>query len=186
MLRSIIVTAFRNIIRNRSFSLINLFGLSVGMSLGLLIIMIIKEQYSFDSFHYDIERIYRVNTRALRVSGGSEEYASVPLPVGTTLSENYSFVEKVVRINRHLRGDAVYGNVNVPLEGLFADQSFFEVFNFPFEKGNPATALNEANGIVLTKETAQRLFGQSEPLGQTISLTGFGDFKVTGVLKKFI
>ena len=186
MLRSIIVTAFRNIIRNRSFSLINLFGLSVGMSLGLLIIMIIKEQYSFDSFHYDIDRIYRVNTRALRVNGGSERYASVPLPVGTALLENYSFVDKVVRINRHLRGDAVYGNVNVPLDGLFADQSFFEVFNFPFEKGNSATALNEANGIVLTKETAQRIFGQSEPLGQTISLTGVGDFQVTGVLKKFI
>ena len=186
MLRSIIVTAFRNIIRNRSFSLINLFGLSVGMSLGLLIIIIIQEQYSFDSFHYDADRIYRINTRALRVSGAREEYASVPLPVGSALKENYSFVDNVVGINRNLRGDAVYGNVNVPLEGLIADNSFFEVFNFSFEKGNPATALREANGIVLTKETAERIFGQSEPLGQTISLTGVGDFKVTGVLKKFV
>src|SRR5688572_6765697 len=186
MLRSIIITAFRNIIRNRSFSFINLFGLSVGMSLGLLIIMVIKEQYSFDSFHYDADRIFRVNTRALRVSGGSEDYASVPLPIGTSLMENYSFVDKVVRINRTLRGDAVYGNVNVRLEGLIADQSFFEVFNFPFEKGNPATALREANGIVLTNETARKIFGQSDPLGQLISLTGIGEFKVTGVLKKFI
>ena len=186
MLRSIITTAFRNIIRNSSFSLINLFGLSVGMSLGLLIIMIIKEQYSFDSFHDDTEKIIRVNTRAFRVSGGSEDYASVPLPVGTALTDNYSFVDKVVRINRNLRGDAVYGNVNVPLAGLIADQSFFEVFNFPFEKGNPATALKEANGLVLTKETAERIFGQTEPLGQTISVTGIGDFKITGVLKKFI
>jgi putative ABC transport system permease protein len=186
MLRSIIITAFRNIIRNRSFSFINLFGLSVGMSLGLLIIMVIKEQYSFDSFHYDDDRIFRVNTRAFRVSGGSEDYASVPLPIGTSLMENYSFVDKVVRINRSLRGDAVYGNINVPLEGLIADQSFFEVFNFPFEKGNPATALKEANGIVLTNETARKIFGQSDPLGQVISLPGIGDFKVTGVLKKFI
>jgi len=186
MFRSIIITAFRNIVRNKSFSFINLFGLSVGMSLGLLIIMVIKEQYSFDSFHYDADRIFRVNTRAFRVSGGSEEYASVPLPIGTSLMENYSFVDKVVRINRSLRGDAVYGNVNVPLEGLIADHSFFEVFNFPFEKGNPATALKEANGIVLTIETAQRIFGQTDPLGQTISVTGKGEFKVTGVLKKFI
>lgn len=186
MLRSIIVTAFRNIVRNRSFSLINLFGLSVGMSLGLLIIMIIKEQYSFDSFHNDTERIIRVNTRAFRVSGGSEDYASVPLPVGSALMDDYSFVDKVVRINNNLNGDAVWGNVNVPMEGFFTDQSFFEVFNFPFEKGNPATALKEPNGIVLTKETAERIFGKSEPLGQTISLKGTGEFKVTGVLKKFI
>jgi putative ABC transport system permease protein len=168
MFRSIITTAFRNIARNKSFSFINLFGLSVGMSLGLLIIMVIKEQYAFDSFHYDSDRIFRVNTRAFRVSGGSEDYASVPLPVGTALMENYSFVDKVVRINRNLRGDAVYGNVNVPLAGLIADQSFFEVFNFPFEKGNPATALNEANGIVLTNESAQKIFGQTDPLGQSI------------------
>jgi putative ABC transport system permease protein len=186
MFRSIITTAFRNIARNKSFSFINLFGLSVGMSLGLLIIMVIKEQYAFDSFHYDSDRIFRVNTRAFRVSGGSEDYASVPLPVGTALMENYSFVDKVVRINRNLRGDAVYGNVNVPLAGLIADQSFFEVFNFPFEKGNPATALNEANGIVLTNESAQKIFGQTDPLGQSISVKGIGDFKVTGVLKKFI
>lgn len=185
MLRSIIITAFRNILRNRSFSLINLFGLSVGMSLGLLIIMVIKEQYSFDSFHFDADRIFRVNTRAFRVSGGSEDYASVPLPVGTALRENYSFVEKIVRINRNLHGDAVYGNVNVPLEGLFADATFFEVFNFQFEKGNPSTALKEANGIVITTETAQRIFGTNEPLGQTISVIGMGEFKVTGVLKKF-
>lgn len=186
MLRSVIITAFRNIIRNRSFSFINLFGLSVGMSLGLLIIMIIKEQYSFDNFHYDSERIYRVNTHALRVDGGIEDYASVPLPLGTALMENYSFVEKVVRINRSLRGDAVYGNVNVPLEGLIADPTFFEVFNFPFEKGNPATALKEANGIVLTHETAHKIFGQTDPLGQSLLIKGYGDFKVTGVLKKFI
>src|SRR5262245_29824894 len=102
MLKSVFITAFRNIIRNRSFSFINLFVLSVGMSLGLLIIMIINEQYSFDSFHYDSDRIFRVNTRALRVNGGAEPYASVPLPVGTALKENYSFIDKVVRINRSL------------------------------------------------------------------------------------
>lgn len=82
MLWSVIITAFRNIVRNRSFSFINLSGLSVGTSLGLLIIMIINEQYSFDSFHLDSDRIFRVNTRALRVNGDVEGYASVPLPVG--------------------------------------------------------------------------------------------------------
>lgn len=113
MFKSILTTALRNIFRNRTFSLINLIGLSVSMSLGLLIIIIVKEQYTFDNFHRDAEHIYRVNTRALRVTGGSEPYASVPLPVGRVLKEDYTFTENVVRINRRLRGDAVYGNVNV-------------------------------------------------------------------------
>jgi len=185
MIKSILTTAFRNILRNRSFSLINLIGLSVSMSLGLLIIMIIKEQYSFDNFHQETDRIYRINTRALRIGGGSEDYASAPLPLAGALEDGYSLVDQVVRINRSLRGDVVYGNVNVPIEGFIADQSFLEVFNFPLEKGNPATALKEANGIILTQEAAHKIFGRQEPLGQSISLSGYGEFKVTGLFKKF-
>lgn len=184
MLKSILLTTLRNFSRNFSFSSINLVGLSVSMSLGLLVIIVIKEQFTFDNFHNDADRIYRVNTRALRTSGGSEDYASVPMPVGRVLKEEYTFAEEVVRINRQLRTDIVYGNVNVPLSGLFVDPSFLQVFNFTLEKGNPATALTDANGLVLTHETAVRVFGDSEPLGQTVTLNGFGEFKITGVLKK--
>lgn len=185
MLRSILTTAFRNIYRNRAFSLINLIGLSVSMSLSMLIILIVKEQYTYDTFHTDSERIYRVNTNALRVEGGIEPYASTPFPLGRVLKEEYTFAEKVVRINRRLNGDVVYGNVNVPVEGLLVDPSFFEVFNFPLEKGNPVTALSEPNGLVITQQTAERIFGKTEPLGQTLSLNGYGEFTVTGVLKEF-
>jgi hypothetical protein len=72
MFKSILTTALRNIIRNKAFSIINLIGLSVSMSLGMLIIIIVKEAYTFDNFHKDRDRIYRVNTRAMRVEGGSE------------------------------------------------------------------------------------------------------------------
>jgi putative ABC transport system permease protein len=186
MLTSILRTALRNFVRNRSFSLINLTGLSVSMSLGLLIILILKEQYTFDNFHQDADRIYRVNTRAIRTEGGSEPYASTPFPIGQVLKDDYTFTEKVVRINRQLGGDVIYGNVNVPLRGIFADPSFLEVFNFPLEKGNPATVLNEPNGLVLTQEAAEKIFGNTEPLGQTVTINGYGEFQVTGVLKKFL
>lgn len=85
MLRSIVTTAVRNIMRSKSFSLINLIGLSVSMSLCMLVINIVKEQFTYDNFHADADRIYRVNTRALRVEGGAEEYASAPLPLATAL-----------------------------------------------------------------------------------------------------
>ena len=186
MIKSILTTAFRNILRNRFFSLINLVGLSVSMSLGMLIILVVKEQYTFDNFHHDADRIYRINTKALRTDGGTELYASSPLPIGRVLKEDYSFTENVVRINKSLNGDAVYGNVNVPLSGLIVDPSFLEVFNFPLEKGNPSTALLEPSSLILTRETAEKIFGKQEPLGKTLTLKGYGEFVITGVLKPFI
>jgi putative ABC transport system permease protein len=185
MFKSILTTTLRNIVRNRSFSLINLIGLSVSMSLALLIIIIIREQYTYDNFHRDIDRIYRVNTIALRVDGEREEYASTPLPIGRVLKQDYSFTEDVVRLNRRLQGDAIYGNVNVPMSGLFVDPSFLQVFNFPLEKGNPANALKEPNSLVLTQQAAKKLFGGVEPLGQTLTLGKYGEFIVTGIFKNF-
>lgn len=185
MLKSIVTTALRNIMRNRSFSLINLIGLSVSMSLGLLVILVISEQFTFDNFHRDGDRIFRVNTLALRAGGGNEPYASAPLPIARVLKEEYTFAENVVRINSQFNGDAVWGNVNVPVRGLMADPSFLEVFNFPLEKGNPATALNDPNSLVLTMEAAQKIFGDRDPMGQTLTLSGYGEYQVTGVLKKF-
>ncbi len=186
MFKSMLVTAVRAMYRHSSFTLINLTGLAVSMSLALLIMVIVKNQYTFDNFHVDAERIYRVNTRAIRTNGEREPYASVPFPLGQVLKDEYSFVEKIVRLNRQLNSDAIYGNVNVPVHGLFADPSFFEVFNFPFEKGDPVTALRQPNSLVITREAAHKIFGIREPLGQTISLSGYGEFVITGVLKKFL
>ena len=184
MLKSLLITTFRNITRNRTFSLINLVGLSVSMSLGMLIIMIAKEAFSYDKFHNDADRIYRINTMALRVSGGQESYASTPYPLGTVIKENYTFTEEVVQLCRRLNGDATYGNVNVPVRGLIVDPSFLTVFNFPLDRGNPSTVLSEPNNLVLTAETAERIFGNTEPLGQTLTIGGYGEFVISGVLKK--
>jgi putative ABC transport system permease protein len=185
MIKNYIKIALRNIWGNKTFSFINIAGLSVSMSLGLLIILIVKEQYSFDRFHNDVDRIYRVDTKALRVGGGSEDYASVPLPLATVLKNNYSFTEEIVRFNRRLNLDIVYGNTRVPINGLFADPSFFKVFNFKLEKGDPVTALSSPEGLVVTQEAAKKIFGNEDPLGKTVELRGYGNFKVTGVLEKF-
>src|SRR5687768_6472257 len=124
MLRNILVTSLRTFFRNRIFSLINLIGLSVSMSLAMLIIMIIREQYTFDNFHQDSDRIYRVNTKLLHPEWGAVDFASAPLPVGQAIKEDYAFSENVVRVSRQLYGDASYMNVTVPLRGLIVDASF--------------------------------------------------------------
>lgn len=185
MFRSILLTALRNIRRNLSFSIINLVGLSVSMSLGLLIILIVKDQYSFDTFHADSDRVYRINTRAIRVAGGSEDYASAPLPIATVLQQDYDIIESVVRINKRLSGDVIWGSVNVPVSGMFVDPSFLQVFNFSLQRGNIANALTQPNGLVITQQTAERIFGKAEPLGQTVSIADYGEFMITGVLAEF-
>jgi putative ABC transport system permease protein len=185
MLKNILVTSLRNFIRNRFFSLINLIGLSVSMSLAMLIMIIIKEQFTFDNFHKDSDRIYRVNTRVLHHEWGNIDGATTPLAIGQILKDDYAFTEDVVRVNRQLVGDATYMNVNVRLSGLIVDPAFLDVFNFPFQKGNRGTALAAPNSLVLTSGAAEKIFGTIEPIGQTISLKGYGDFTVTGVLEKF-
>jgi putative ABC transport system permease protein len=183
MLKSILNTSLRNLFRHRAFSLINLTGLAIGMSLGMMILLIVKEQYSFDNFHADIDKVYRVNTVAIR-DGYDEPYASSPLPLAEAISSEYSFTDDVVSLNRMSTNDLVYGNINVPVSGFWVSPSFLQVFNFPLERGNAATALNDPKGIVLTAEMAQTVFGKQEPLGQTIQVGAFGEFYVTGVLKK--
>ena len=184
MIKNIFITALRTILRHRAFSLINLIGLSVSMSLAMLIILIVKEQYTFDNFHSDSERIYRVNTRALMAEGYTLDYASAPLPVGNAISDSYSFSETVVRVNRYFNGEATHATVTAPMNGLRVDPSFLNVFNFPLQKGNAITALAEPNGLVLTQRSAEKIFGTSDPIGQTLSISGSGDFIVTGVLQE--
>lgn len=184
MLKNIVITSLRNFFRNKTFSLINLIGLSVSMSLSMLIITIIKEQYSFDTFHSNSDQVYRLNTHLLHSEWGTIDLASAPLPLGQVIKDDYSLTENVVRVNRQFYRNAIYSNVSVALKGLFVDPSFLQVFNFPFEKGDPASALINPNGLVLTKQTAERIFGTIDPLGQTISVKGFGEFTITGVLQE--
>lgn len=182
MFKSILITSIRNFARNRSFSLINLIGLSISMSLSLLIIVLVRQQFTFDKFHSDSELIYRINTKAIRKSGGSESYASSPLALGSVLQNDYTFIEKTVRMSRSLGGDVQFGYTIVPYDGMFVDPSFFEVFNFDLEKGSTKNALSNPNSIVVAHHAVDKIFGDVDPIGKTVTLVGFGEFVVTGVV----
>lgn len=184
MLKNIIITSLRNFVRNKSFSLINLIGLSVSMSLGMLIIMILLDQLSFDNFHSEADQIYRIDTRLKHPDWGNIDFATAPLPLGQAIQDDYSVAENVVRINRELVGDVNYNNVTVPVHGLFVDASFLEVFNFPLQQGSPLTALQAPNSLVLTQQSAERIFGTADPIGQTLTIGKFGGFTITGVLQE--
>ncbi|MFN7118515.1 MAG: ABC transporter permease [Saprospiraceae bacterium] len=183
MFRNYFKTAWRNLLKNKTFSIVNIFGLSVGMSVCLLIIMIIKDANSYDRFHPASERTYRLKTNALRKDGGSEGYATSPYALANQLQTDYPFIENWVPLVRLVAGEAKAAGKNLPLNGLFTNNDFFTLFGFELLQGSN-NALTEPFSIILTEATAERYFGKSNPIGETIELRGYGLFKVSGVMKK--
>ncbi len=186
MFRTTIISAIRNLYRNASFSVINLTGLALSMSLSLLIILVLKSQYSFDKFHENAGRIFRINTEAIRTSGDTEPYASSPSAVAANLDEDYALTDEIVKLDRRLRGDVIVNDRMLPLRGMFASSNFLTVFNFPLVSGSPDAALANPRSIVLTEQTAKRLFGdEKNAIGREIEIGRYGQFTVTGVLQPF-
>ena len=183
MIKNYFKVAWVNILRNKSVSFINIFGLALGISLCLLIITIVKDQFSFDKFHPDADRIYRINTEAIRKNGSTEDYASSPYALAAYLKENNSSIEHVVPMANTLNADGIANGKQLAVSGLMTNSEFLEVFGFTLLYGDKNTALNEPNTIILAEKTSQKFFGNEDPVGQVISFKGFADFKITGVLK---
>lgn len=185
MFKNYIKTALRHFGKNVSFSLINVAGLALSMSVCLLLIMMIKDANEYDTFHHDADRVYRINTEALRKGGGSESYASSPYIVGATLASNYAGIEKWCMFNSGMNTDLVADEKRFGMHLQFTNADFFDLFGFTFNTGNAATALKDPFSIVLTKEVSDKLFPGTNAVGKTVEVKGAGLFTVTGVLNAF-
>ena len=182
MLYNFIRTTWRNLLRYKTFSAINIFGLAISMSVCLLAILLIMDAYDYDHFHSEPDRIYRVLTDAIRKSGGQEAYATSPFPAGEALQNQFTGLEHWVPLVR-MRAGFENDDRTLQISGLYTGPSFFEVFGFELESGDPAKVLSEPNTVILTPETVERFFGNSDPLGATLVSETRGQFTVTGVLK---
>ena len=173
--------AYRVLYRNKFFTVLNVIGLALGMSLSLLFIALLSFLNRYDDFHPHRDRIYRVITQ-LYDKQENPRYASAPGGLAQKLKD-FTGVEKVVRIHRSLYGDAILGEKKIRLDGYFADSEFFEVFNFPFLQGNRTTALTNPNTIVISETEAKKIFGSKEPMGEIIRIDPYGNFVITGIFK---
>lgn len=182
MLRSYFTIAARSLAQQRFFTVLNIAGLAIGMSISLLFIAMLTYISKYDTFHVQRDRIYRVTTQILD-GDNNREFASAPAALGDQLQHECAAAGTIVRIHNQLISDARYKESEVPLAGYFADPAFLDVFTFPLVKGNPATALQKLNNLLITEKAARKLFGDQDPLGQIISLKEYGDFEITGVLK---
>ena len=187
MFKNYLTLTFRNFIKNKGFSLINLGGLAVGMACFILILAYVQFELSFDQFHEKSDRIFRLLNRDSPADANVIEYGvhspdiMVPLLVK-------DFPE-IVRVTRYMNffGDKTVlqrDDTNFFQNGLFADSEFLQIFTFPLLKGDAATALNEPNCIVITESVAQKLFGPADPLGETLTCRSNYkkyEVKITGV-----
>ncbi|MBY0435829.1 MAG: ABC transporter permease [Cyclobacteriaceae bacterium] len=189
MFRNYLKTAIRNLLRHRFFSAINIFGLAVAMALSMVIIMLVADQMTYDRYNTKRDRIYRINAVPQGSNGEIlNEYATTTLPLKQELLDNYTGVEKVVRIMRGF-GNLwleMEQNVNIPIAGYYADAEILDVFEYELEYGDSRTALVEPYSVVLSKKAAKKLFKQENPIGEIFKVGEEGPYKVTGVLKETI
>jgi ABC-type antimicrobial peptide transport system permease subunit len=183
MIRSYVKTSGRSIMRHKLFAGINIIGLAISMCVGLLVISFLSDLYSYDDFHEKKARIYRVITHDQNtIDKHTMDLACGSLAAGKKVEESVPGIESITFIRWQFGGDAVVGDKTLPLSGMWANTSFFNVFTFPFLKGNPATALQKPNSIVLTEKSARKLFNGVDVVGKLIKMDTV-NYIVTGVIK---
>jgi putative ABC transport system permease protein len=181
MIGSYLKTSGRTLVRNKLFSAINVIGLAVSMSVGLLVISMIHDFGSYDDFHTNENSIYRLTTQE-KSARREINLASTSVKAGVKLKESVTGVDKVTLIRRGFGGDATVGNRTLPLTGFWADNAFLDVFTFPLIHGSKMTALKEAYSIVLTENAAKKMFGDQDALGKTVRFDTT-NYTVTGVMQ---
>lgn len=182
MIKNYLLTAFRSLIKHRSFSLINIFGLSISMAVCMLIILILQDQFSYDNFHKNRNRIFRIQTSNNLSKISLDKYASATWPLAKELKDNYPFVEESAVLNTIFGGEGISDEKRFNVSGYFATPAFFDLFDFKLKNSSGTNPLNEPSSIVLTGEVAGKFFGDADPIGKTISFERWGTLKVTGVI----
>ncbi|MEM9673490.1 MAG: ABC transporter permease [Bacteroidota bacterium] len=185
MLRNYFNIARRNIYRNKAYSLINVLGLALGITGAILIFTLVKYHLSFDTFHTEKDRIYRVTTEFHQEEIAYDQ--GVPQPIGKALRDDYTFAEKIAM---------VYSNsdwlVSIPSAEddkkfkeavAFAEPEFFDMLDFPLIQGDKNTILTKPNTAIVTERIAEKFFGDQNPIGQMIRVHNKLEFRVTGVLR---
>jgi ABC-type antimicrobial peptide transport system permease subunit len=170
----------RNLVRHRYFTILNMAGLAIGMSISLLFITLFVSVTDYDEFHTNKKNIYRVITK----TSDGKDLALAPAILGEKLKAEYPGIKDVIHIGRGLYTDEPLPKHPVYVHGYYVDPAFLTTFTFPLVAGDPRTALNDPRSIVLTETTARNIFGENDPMGKQIMLDT-GPVQVTAIMKDF-
>ena len=184
MLKNFFINAIRNMRKHSGSLILNITGLTIGLTSFLLITIYVLHELSYDRFHKNYENIYRVKVKGV-MAGATLDQAITAAPMSQTLLTDYPEILHSVRINRSGAWLVRYGETRFNEDGiLFADSSFFSVFDFKLLKGDKNTALVNPRSMILTEKFAHKYFGNEDPLGKRISLEADTNlYLVTGVIQ---
>ncbi|MBS1506553.1 MAG: ABC transporter permease [Bacteroidetes bacterium] len=187
MIRNYLKIAFRNLIRNKSYSAINILGLALGVGCCLLLTLYILDEVSYDKHHHRLNDLYRI-TSHFQSERGLDNLGTTSPPIAGTLKDEIPEIETFARVINPpgvAQNLIKYeGNIFYETNGFVADSTVFDVFNYQFKEGNPGKALTQANTVVITETLAKKLFGNEPALDKMISISQGGaptEFKITGV-----
>lgn len=169
MYRNYFKTGLRNLLKYRSYALLNIFGLAVGMAAAIVLFLIVRYERSFDTFHPDYERVYRLGEQEVN-DGETDTYDATPVPVVPTLLEEIPGIETGTRFFSPNTMRLRYQDRNVNPRMHFVDSGFVDVFDFGVVAGDLRQTLTTANRIVLTKSVAEKLFGAEDAVGKTLEV----------------
>ncbi len=183
MFKNYLKIAARNLLKHKVYSLINVLGLAIGMACCILILLYVQHELSYDRHHEKADQIYRV-AADLKFGGNHFQLAVAPAPLAETLVRDFPEVMAAARFRDY--GSALVkksGEQNFKEERvIFADNAVFDIFTIPMLAGDPKTALLAPNTLVINQSTAQKYFGKSDPLGQTLIFDHTEAYKITGVI----
>ncbi|MEX2233806.1 MAG: ABC transporter permease [Cyclobacteriaceae bacterium] len=174
--------SFRKFTRQKFYSLLNIFGLATGMATVILILLYVLDETSYDRFHSQEKDLYRVVENQFYSGQPVFPVAVTPGPLSDALKTEFPEVQQATRV--HFGWNAFqHGEARFDDRGIYVDQDFLRMFDFPFLKGDTATALKGINSVILTEELAEKLFGSDEAVGKTLKVNRERELLVTGVIK---
>jgi putative ABC transport system permease protein len=183
MIKNYLKISIRNLLKQRSFTFINVFGFAIGMTCFILIMLYVRYELSYDRFIKNSDRIYRVAIER-KYPDKVRNWGRTALPVAATFQEEFP---EIIQGTRLITNDnallVTYGDKNIySSRVVFGDPNFFEVFSIPLIKGSPKAALAEPNSVVLSQEASEMVFGDADPMSKTLAINNV-DYSVTGITK---
>jgi len=184
MLKNFFHTTFRNLLKNKGYSFLNIFGLAIGIACAGLIFLWVEDELNFDSNNQKKNRLYLVKTND-KVDGGVFTHSSTAGPLGPSMQQTFPGIANTCRTTENQMSSLFgVGDKAVYASGKYAEQSFFSMFTLPFAQGNANNAFSQVHSIVITEKTAKKFFGDvKNVVGKTVRMDNKQDYVVSAVLK---
>jgi putative ABC transport system permease protein len=180
MLYNYLKIAIRNLLRHKVFSFINIFGLALGMTCSILIMLWVQDELSFNQFHTNIGRLYRVIEDQHYPGGEDLVMESTPGPLAEALKKEFPEITHATKISWDAQVLLAQGGKRYKETGFYVSPDFLYMFSFPLRKGHAATALSQPHSVVIDETLALKLFGTTDVLGRMLKINNSASYKITG------